>query len=90
VGAEGGEAVVVIRLFVGGKSLLWDAWDAGAEKMEVLKDFAEKKLAGEFTYFELYALKSFKSLEINKRLQVAHLGAAAVEFLKVGEAPQRL
>jgi hypothetical protein len=53
-----------------------------------LKDFAEKKLAGEFTYFEISALKGFKSLEINKWLQFAHLGVAAVEDLEAGEAPQ--
>jgi DNA-directed RNA polymerase specialized sigma54-like protein len=55
-----------------------------------LKDFAEKKLAGEFTYFEISALKSFKSLEINKWLQAADMCISAVEAPKVGEVLQRL
>jgi hypothetical protein len=55
-----------------------------------LKTFAEKQLAGKIPNLEIVAFKSFKRLQINKRLKVAHLGVAAVEVLKADKAPQRL
>ena len=89
MGAEGGEAVVE-TLFIRGQSLLRDAWDIGADKIESLKFFTKKKLAGEFNDFEIMAPKTIKFWQVNYRLQIAHLGVAAVEDNKGPEAPQRL
>jgi hypothetical protein len=53
VGAESGKAVVEKQILIcgGEENLLWDAWDAGAYKIEPSKDFSEKKSAREFANF---------------------------------------